>query len=128
MLKISARMLNLLQRVGNGNGLTLDNNTFHRFKKMSLIEGDGSSTKLTHSGKALLEAGEAQEMVRRDKQLRHKYSHYKHKSVRRMAGETRLYAEILCEDCKSERTIFTSDLFQVTRCAKCQVAQLQPTT
>ena len=127
MYKISARMLNLLQRVGNGNGMTLDNNTFHRFKKSNLIEGgNGSAIVLTHSGKALLEAGERQEMERRDRQLRHKYSHYKHQSVRRVAGETRLYAEVVCEDCGTERTVFTSDLFQVTRCAKCQVAQLQP--
>lgn len=128
MYKISARMLHLLQKVESGQGATLDTNSFRRFQKMDLITGDGERTpiQLTKIGIALKQVGELQEMENRDGALRKKYMHYKPKSVRRVHGETRLYAEIVCTECGKERTIFTSDLFQVRKCVTCQAENLVP--
>lgn len=63
-----------------------------------------------------------EEMKIRDFDLRHRYKHYKRGSVRPARSCPKWECEIVCVECKADKTVYTSDLFQVLRCEKCHDA------
>lgn len=96
----------------------------------------GEPLSVTELGKAALERHEVaseEEMAKkkakssgkvglatRDERLRKKYPHYVPGSVREVKGHFKMKCEIKCQKCGKERSVFTSDVFQVKLCVDCK--------
>lgn len=63
----------------------------------------------------------------KDAELAKKYPHYVRGSVAPARnGERKASAKIECQECSKERTVFTSDIFQVKLCKECRDAAKAP--